>query len=293
MRMGGSFRTRGWLLACCLAPVIGSVPVGAQTGEPEPFARGVLDLEGRDEYGPVLDPTGSELYLTIRRNRSGREFLARSTMSSGTWSEPVTLGFSGEGYDKEPYLSPDGSLLFFASQRPVPSGEDLGFELWVSERVGGEWSEPRHLSAVGSPGYDNYPAVAANGNLYFGSDRVEERGRIFRSEWSGDGYGEPEMLMAGGSPMTGADPYIDPQERFIIHSSTRQGGFGEGDLYLTMREADGWGASVNLGSVINTTDYEYTPFISPDGEYLYFSRGWGEMWRVRVAEVDALGELPR
>jgi hypothetical protein len=88
--------------------------------------------------------------------------------------------------------------------------------------------------------------------------------------------------------MTGADPYVDPLERFLIHSSTREGGFGEGDLYYTPRDGEGWGESVNLGAKVNSADYEFTPFVTADGEYLYFSRGWGEMWRISLAELDVI-----
>jgi Tol biopolymer transport system component len=192
------------------------------------------------------------------------------------------------GYDKGPYLSPDGTKLFFASKRAVPSGADLDFEIWVTDRAEDGWGEPRHLAAVGAPAYDNYPAIASSGNLYFGSARIEGRGRIFRSLWNGSSYEEAEVLTVGGVQLGGADPYIDPEERFMVFSSTRSGGFGEGDLYLALNERGDWTEPVNLGPIINTSTYEFTPFVSPDGRYLYFSRGWGEMWRIPIAEVEPL-----
>lgn len=263
-----------------------AVPAVAQEGRAELFAPGVLQTAERDEYGPVLNRSGDVMYFTIRRDRRGSEYLVVSERRAGAWSEPVALPFSGSGHDKEPYLSQDGRRLFFASTRPVPSGEPLGFELWMVERRGEGWGEPRHLEAVGSPGYENYPAVSADGTLYFGSDRIGGRGKIFRAVWDGEAYGEPEVVIAGGEPMAGADPYVDPEERFIIHSSTRDGGLGEGDLYLTVRDGDGWGPSVHLGTEVNSADYEYTPFVTADGAWLYFSRGWGEMWRIRVEDLE-------
>jgi len=261
----------------------------AQSSPVEVFGEGVLTETGADAYGPTLNADGTEVYFTVRRNRSGSEYLVFSHRSNGAWAAPAPLAFSGQGYDKEPYLSPDGLRLFFASTRPVPSGAALEFEIWVADRTEGGWSAPRHLEEIGSPGYDNYPAVAANGDLYFGSDRLEGRGRIFHARWNGANYDEPVLVTTEGDrPMTGADPYIDPQSRFLIHSSTRSGGRGEGDLYLTLREGADWGPSVHLGDIVNTADYEYTPFVSADEQHLYFSRGWGEMHRVPVSALPAL-----
>ena len=62
--------------------------------------------------------------------------------------------------------------------------------------------------------------------------------------------------------------------------SDRPGGAGEGDLYVSYRTAGAWGAPVSLGSAVNTPAYEYTPWVSADGKWLYFSRGWGEIWRI-------------
>ncbi len=86
------------------------------------------------------------------------------------------------------------------------------------------------MAAVSSPAYDNYPAVASSANLYFSSARIEGRARIFRSVWNGRSYEEAEVLTVGGVQLGGADTYIDPEERFMVFSSTRSGGFGEGDL---------------------------------------------------------------
>lgn len=282
-------------VAVCVFAVLG---LGAGSGAaqetatgPELFAVDVLNTPA-DEYGPVLSPDGTEMYFTVRRNRRGSEYLVRTEWTGDGWSEPTQLAISGRWYDKEPYLSPDGTKLFFASQRPVPSGESLDFEFWVSERDGDGWGEPRHVPELGSAASDNYPAVASSGNVYFGSARIEGRGRIFRAVWDGSAFAEPEALLTvDGTQLDGADPYIDPAERFMVFSSTRSGGFGEGDLYLTVRGEAGWSEPLNLGPVINTETYEFTPFISPDGDFLYFSRGWGEMWRIRVSEVAPLAEL--
>jgi hypothetical protein len=73
------------------------------------------------------------------------------------------------------------------------------------------------------------------------------------------------MMKSYGRPFRGGK--CDEKGDFANSAPRWTGrGFGEGDL----------------------STYEFTPFVSPDGRYLYFSRGWREMWRIPIAEVKPL-----
>ncbi|MCP9236173.1 OmpA family protein [Lewinella sp. JB7] len=69
--------------------------------------------------------------------------------------------------------------------------------------------------------------------------------------------------------------------RQLFFASTRPGGIGGSDLYRSERLADGsWSEPRNLGAGVNTPEDEEAPFLSNDGETLYFSsmghRGLGD-----------------
>jgi Tol biopolymer transport system component len=67
-------------------------------------------------------------------------------------------------------------------------------------------------------------------------------------------------------------PYVDPDEDYIIFESTRPGGVGGVDLYISFQTAAGtWTNAVNLGSAVNSTRNEGGPFVSADGLYLFFN----------------------
>jgi Tol biopolymer transport system component len=241
-----------------------------------------------DEYGPTLSPDGSELCYTTRVVRERQESIVCVRRNDNKWDAPKALSFSGKGFDKEPYFSPDGRRLYFASQRAVPgSSARPNFDLWVATRTGSGWSDPVHLgSAVNTDGYENYPAVAANGNLYFARRNADTQNDLYISRPTTGAYRSVERLPNGvNTPHTDADPYVAPDESYIIFSSDRPGGAGEGDLYITRRNGSAWSAPRALGPKVNSADYEYTPFVSPDGQWLYFSRGWGEIWRIRMSEL--------
>jgi hypothetical protein len=58
----------------------------------------------------------------------------------------------------------------------------------------------------------------------------------------------------------------------LYFTSNRAGGFGGLDIYRSVRQPGGdWEPAENLGSVINTSFDEKAPFLTEDGEKLYFS----------------------
>lgn len=58
-----------------------------------------------------------------------------------------------------------------------------------------------------------------------------------------------------------AHPAINETGDTLVFASDMPGGFGEADLYLSVRKNGKWGAPVNLGSRINTIGKEGFPFL--------------------------------
>jgi len=100
-------------------------------------------------------------------------------------------------------------------------------------------------------------------------------------------WSEPENI---GPPVNSANndggPSISSDGLELYFSSTRPGGQGEDDLWVTTRmtASDPWGPPTNLGSTINGPSWDYDPSISADGLELYFtsnrSGGYGfvDIW---------------
>lgn len=252
--------------------------------EPKLFAVGIINTDG-DEYGPAFTPDGRTLYFTRRKDRKGSESIVVSEFKNGNWTQPATVSFSGQYADKEPFVSPDGKHLFFASRRPLTSGgQQRDWDIWMVNRLKAGWSEPENLGpTVNSSGYDNYPAVSKNGTLYFGSVRPGGRGEgdLYRSRLVNGRYAAAEnlgdLINTEGNE---ADPYIAPDESYLIFSGELTGGMGEGDLYISFNRNGIWMKPQSLGPTVNSANYEYTPLVSPDGKYLFFSRGWGDIYQI-------------
>lgn len=278
------------MIALLLAFQTATQTPAPQANAAELVAPGVINTDG-DEYGPTLTPDGRTMVFTRRADRRGNENIMVAVLGGTQWTIPDTAPFSGQGQDKEPYFSPDGRRLFFASKRPY-DGKDLtragegSYDLFVVERTRDGWGQPRPVTGANSPTYDNYPAAARNGSLYFASHRLSGRNDLMVSRLSNGEYQPAEGLDAINTPATEADPYIAPDESYLIFSSDRAGGAGSGDLYVSFNRNGTWSAPVSLGPAVNSADYEYTPWVQ--GEWLYFSRGWGEIYRIRLSAIEAL-----
>ena len=288
------------LLSSCLLSMLWRGAATAQSGRqegakeailaPQLFAEGIINTSG-DEYGPAFTPDGRTLYFTKRKGRKEEaEFIAVSEYKNGVWTQPVVAPFSGHYSDKEPFVSPDGKRIFFASRRPLAgAGEQKDWDIWMVSKTKTGWSAPLNLGPpVNSSGYDNYPAVAKNGTLYFGSVRPGGKGEgdLYRSRLVNGKYTQAENLGANiNTAGNEADPYIAPDESYLIFSGELPGGMGEGDLYISYNEGGVWTKPESLGPIVNSADYEYTPLISPDRKYLFFSRGWGDIYRIEASAL--------
>lgn len=92
-------------------------------------------------------------------------------------AEPAPLAaVNSAGVERDPWLSPDGYTLYFASNR---SGG--GFDIYQSQWDGHQWSQPKALgSHVNSDFDDIRPSLSADGRrLLF----VSHRGRFYRGVW--------------------------------------------------------------------------------------------------------------
>lgn len=253
-------------------PYLGQEPPGLS---PVVFAPGVVSTLD-NELNASFTPDGGELYFSVRQG--GNHTLMTVRLENGFWNDRTTVSFSGEYGDVDPFVTLDGARIYFSSKRPLDStGEDKDSDLWFADRTAsGEWDEPTHLAELSSAGTDDYyTSVASDGTLYFSRFAAEgEGGDLYRSTPLDGVFGEPELL---GPPLNTDsnehDPFISPDGSFLIFTSNRPGGFGEGDLYVSVRGADStWSEPINLGEEINSPGYDYCAMLSPDGRYLFFTR---------------------
>jgi len=229
--------------------------------EPVIFSPGVVST-GKMEYRFVVASTGQDMFFA---REATIYHLKRKADGSG-WDGPVLAPFSDEYINGESCFSSDGKRIYFCSRRPCPGAKEA-LNVWVSDKVDGQWTKPYQLGAPVTSQTVHGVSVAANGNMY-GSG-------IIRLRFADGKYQKAEEL---SPPIKGYHPYVAPDESFILFGAHRPGG-RDGDLYITFQKPDGtWTEPQSLGDKINTHNKESNASLSPDGKYLFFSRSEDIYW---------------
>ncbi|MEJ2005303.1 MAG: OmpA family protein, partial [Cyclobacteriaceae bacterium] len=106
--------------------------------------------------------------------------------------------------------------------------------------------------------------------------------QLYSSEWNGEEFTEPlplpDLINYPGKETM--QPGISATGDTLYFVSNRPGGQGMNDIWMSVRSGSGWGPPVNLGSTINTSLNENTPY-PVMGNMLIFSsdghQGFGGM----------------
>ena len=242
---------------------------------PKNFAPGIISF-GFHENGIVFSSDGNELFYSTSDSKYAYKTFIYLKKEDNEWSTPEMAPFSGSYYNHSAFFSPDGKKMYFSSTRPVSSSSDSkkDLDVWVIERDENRWGNPVHLdSPLNTDKSEQITSIAANGSIYLRTNYEAGKWGIYISRLENGRYTAAEKL--GKTINAGyneGNPFVSPDERFMLFKSGRPGGYGGTDLYVSFRQKDGsWGEPINLGSEINSPEHELEPRFSPDGKYLFFT----------------------
>ena len=278
-------------------PTASAEPSASADASPPPaavFGEGVVSTRA-EEWRISFTPDGETAYFARSEGffpQTRDATIMETTLVDGTWSEPVVASFSGEFPDIDPWVSPDGESIYFSSIRPVEGEPRRDAELFRVDREGDTWSEPVHLSVLGSEVDELGLSVAEDGSAIFASDRRGGAGGwdLYAADADGDTFSSPEPVAELNSPIWEFNPAIDAAGTTLIFTSiNRPGGVGLGDLFVTERDGNTWSEPRPLP--LNTRADEYHGSLSPDGSTLYFVRRNvdGDLYELDWATIDPTG----
>ncbi|MCK5136174.1 MAG: PD40 domain-containing protein [Bacteroidales bacterium] len=170
--------------------------------------------------------------------------------------------------DIRPVVSGDGTKLAFVTELPFYDGA------FYCEKTDEGWSYPQSITT--SLGYDAdiYPAGLSHDGtemiLYYDDDYI---GNLYYSQFE-DGRWLPAVKLGENISTKYWESHacFSRDGQTLYFTSNRKGTHGGLDIYKSDRQADGkWGPPENLGPTINSRYNEETPFITGDGQTLYFS----------------------
>lgn len=243
-------------------------------------------------YEEFLDqfPNKSTNTLKIHEAKNRLEYCIKSMEirnQDNTTPDPSLVSqLNSSANDYAPQVNPLGTKLYFTSVRQggFDNVQDssrtnhYGEDIYVSTLENGNWNPPVMLpEPINSINDDFGSAFTGDGQTMVyvrcGDDDGVGNCDLYITTLEGSSWTEPvNMGNVVNSEDWESQPTINSDGTRIIFTSSRDGGYGGADLYMTeINHLGDWGIPQNLGSTINTPLSDNSPFLAADGKTLYYA----------------------
>ncbi|MDR0763698.1 MAG: OmpA family protein, partial [Bacteroidales bacterium] len=189
------------------------------------------------ESDAVFIDNGNTAYFTFcsnEKNKDGRCIIKMSKFDGTEWSKPEDVSIGGDSISDfvHPYITSDGSTLYFASNKAGGYGD---MDIWKASGSGVSFGEPENLGAcVNTSSKEVYPFLRNDTLLYFSSLGHNSLGGfdIFSASLTDSGFCNITQL---DYPInTNSDDFgicFFGEQNKGYFSSNRAGGKGMDDIY--------------------------------------------------------------
>lgn len=180
-------------------------------------------------------------------------------------------------FDDENYMLFTSRRLEFETDQEDTDGKYYE-DIYISKLIDERWTpvvevDQSNLFSSGFVGHNLHDATVSmsprEDHMYLYKDHKIYKSERVNGVWA-EGTLYDEKINEKNARISSA--FLSEDENMMIIASDRSGGYGDHDLYYTIKQSDGsWGDLQNFGAVINTERDEESPFLSKDGNRLYFS----------------------
>ncbi|SFX96323.1 OmpA family protein [Cytophaga hutchinsonii] len=185
--------------------------------------------------------------------------------------------------EKLPYIAADGKTLYYSIQgNPANTGGTMdGDEIYVATAAAeGNWNKS---TAIGKPlnnaGPNAVISVTPDNNSMlimnqYNADGTQKGSGVSFSYRTESGWSVPaDVVINNFYNRANTNEYsLSADRKVLFMTLQRDDSKGDKDVYVSFLQKDGsFSTPLNLGSQVNTSKGELTPFIAADGVTLYFA----------------------
>lgn len=219
---------------------------------------------------------------------------AKSLIESGEKSKRIHMsGDINSGFnDYAPILSHDGKTIYFTSRRNNTKGARMNpdDQEYFEDVYRGVWNESdqkwdsitNDVDRINSDGFDSFSHLSADGlsalmtiNTSATDNKKTTKGSdIFELVFTNKGKWSSPKRIANPTINTGffeASPTLTADGNTMYFVSDRKADKKSTDIYVAHKNGKVWGDAVVISDSVNSPGFETTPYITPDGKYLFFS----------------------
>ena len=244
-----------WFLAAHLNSV---------TNTPKRFGPNIISTE-KIEFNSSMSSNDNAFYFSTAPDNWRGSSAKVSRFVDGQWTTPVPVDYSGDfELGADIHTTFDGHF-FFKSYKG---------DIYRSKKNGEHWSKAEKLSAaVNSTSYESYAVTNCKGDLYFQRRIDKVNWDLYVARYKDGKYQQAEPLPANiNTGLMEADVFVAPDESYMIFVRMRPSdGLGMSDLYISFKNGNTWSEPVNMGKTVNSKGVDGSPFVSPDGHFLFFT----------------------
>lgn len=239
------------------------------------------------EIAPVISPDGKTLYYTRWKhpdnlgNSKNQDVWFSEIQKDGKWgmAKPIGQPINNTEHNAICAISPDGKTILLNNVYLKDGSMSKGVSMSTKTATG--WGFPKAITVKNFRNKSDYAeySFSPNGRVMImtGQFTETEGGKdIYVSFLQADEtWSEPKDL---GKKINSADeestPFIAADGKTLYFSTKGISGYGNNDIFLSRRLDDTWlkwSEPENLGSVINTPEWDGYFTISALTDYAYFS----------------------
>ncbi len=261
------------------------------------------------EIAPVIAPDGKTLYIArnVKTDYTGYnsdyEIMYSTQKPDGSWTPMKNIGAPLNNAKDNVVIAvtPDNNTLLLEGLYNADGSHKSDQGISVSHRTETGWSVPKQVvidDYYNRDVYESFCPTADRKVLVMSVERDEGFGEkdMYVSFLKADGtYSKPKNM---GPVLNSFDnegtPYIAPDGVTMYFYSYTQPGFGSADIFVSKRLDDtwtNWSTPKNLGTKINTNDWDVYYAVSAKGDYAYLSSTRGsvgneDIFRIKLLDAE-------